>query len=145
MNPVDQSNFRIQWMFLFLALSLTDIHASTNQWMDVPKDGPVVEVNYAQAVACLKQLEANPAVKDFKMSFKEIEPGSLFYAGIPESEQGPTSGLFTQITAQKINEHQTRISIKTIKVGVIFNTRNRKLETERRAELMSLIHRQSSP
>lgn len=81
------------------------------------------------------------------MVYKEVEPGSLFCVGIPESEQGPTSGLFTQIAAQKVGAHQTRISIKTIKVGVFFDSRDRQLERARLNELMALIAReqQSSP
>jgi len=101
----------------------------------------VFDVSYETATNKLSELKLNPAAAKSQISIPghELESGRTYEFFLPETEQGDVSGTYTTIAATKIDSKSTRVEIKTIKLGIIFNSRDRQIEKQRLNELSQLL------
>ncbi|HEY2330005.1 MAG TPA: hypothetical protein VGI63_09365 [Verrucomicrobiae bacterium] len=90
----------------------------------------------------LSALKPNPAA-DWPSHGNELVPGKSYQVGIPEGPQGDVSGIYTTVIATKIDEKRTRVHVETIKLGLIFNAHDRKIEKQRLNELIQLLSNKS--
>ena len=69
---------------------------------------------------------------------QELRAGE-YYPRLPEEPLGNVSGTDTSILVTRIDAQSTRVQMKTIKMGLFFNSRDRRLEKQRMDELSQLL------
>ena len=98
------------------------------------------DARYETVTNKLSALKLNPAVRFYIPAHgHEIVTGQSFEYSLSETVEGPTSGTYTTIIATRIAPKSTRVQIKTIKRGIIFNSRDRRIEKRRLNELSQLL------
>jgi hypothetical protein len=98
----------------------------------------VFNVSYETVTNKLSALKPNPAADGFSFPGRELAPGQ-FYLDVPEGPQGDVSGTDTSILVTRIDAKSARVQMKTIKLGLFFNSRDRKIEQQRLNELTQLL------
>ena len=98
----------------------------------------VFNVSYETVTNKLSALKPNPAAKGWSIPGGEVTPGK-YYLCIPEGPQSDVSEKDTAILVTKIDAKSARVQMKTIKLGLFFNSRDRKIETQRLNELTQLL------
>jgi hypothetical protein len=87
-------------------------------------------------------LSPNP-ISNFQPSGREIVAGQSYEFFLPEGEQDPASGTYTTILVTRIDSKNTRVLIKTTRLGAIFNSRDRQIEIQRLNELSRLLSKKT--
>jgi hypothetical protein len=98
----------------------------------------VFNVSYETVTNTLSALKPNPAAKGWSIPGGEVTPGK-YYLCIPEGPQSDVSEKDTAILVTKIDAKSARVQMKTIKLGLFFNSRDRKIEQQRLNELTQLL------
>ena len=98
----------------------------------------VFNVSYETVTNTLSALKPNPAAKGWSIPGEEVTPGK-YYLCIPEGPQSDVSEKDTAILVTKIDAKSARVQMKTIKLGLFFNSRDRKIEQQRLNELTQLL------
>jgi len=80
---------------------------------------------------------------NFPPSGREILAGQSYEFFLPEGEQDSASGTFSVIRVTKIDSKNTRVQIKTTKLGPLYNTRDRQVEEQRLKELSQMLSKKS--
>jgi len=126
--------------FLAFATVFTSFSAPTNQPPQLSADQLRNELEGVQKAVTnkLSALKPNPAADGFSFPGRELAPGQ-FYLDVPEGPQGDVSGTDTSILVTRIDAKSARVQMKTIKLGLFFNSRDRKIEQQRLNELTQLL------
>ena len=98
----------------------------------------VFDASFETVTNKLLDLKPNPDAKVDVIPGRELKSG-LFYLCIPEQPVGDITGKDTAILVTRINLKSTRVQMKTTKLGLFFNSRDRQLEKQRMAELSELL------
>ena len=98
----------------------------------------VFVASYEMVTNKLAALKPNPAAGGWSIPGTEVKPGE-YYLCIPEEPLGDVSGKDTSILVTRIDANSARVQMKTIKLGLFFNSRDRKIETQRLNELSQLL------
>jgi hypothetical protein len=98
----------------------------------------VFDVSYETVTNTLSALKPNPAAKGWSIPGREVALGE-YYLCIPEGPQSDVSEKDTAILVTRIDSKSTRVQMKTVKLGLFFNSRDRKVETQRLNELTQLL------
>lgn len=98
----------------------------------------VFNVNYEAVTNKLSLLKPNPAASGWSFPGQELAAGQ-FYLDLPEGPQGDVSGTDTTILITRVDAQSTRVQMKTIKFGLFFDSRDRRLEQQRMNELSQLL------
>ena len=95
-------------------------------------------VSYEIVTNKLSALKLNTTAVGYSLPGRELAAGK-FYIYLPETPQGDVSGTGTSILVTKIDAQNTRVQMKTIKLGLLFDSRDRQLEKQRMDELSQLL------
>ena len=98
----------------------------------------VFDVSYESVTNKLSELKPNPAANGRSIPGREVMPGQ-FYVCIPEGPESDVSEKDTSILVTRIDANTTHVQMKTVKMGIIFNSRDRQIEKERMDELSKLL------
>lgn len=98
----------------------------------------IFDVSYETVTNKLSKLKPNPAAIGESIPGTEVAPGQ-YYLCVLEEPLGDVSGKDTAILVTRIDLKSTRIQMKTIKLGLFFNGRDRRIEKERMNELAQLL------
>jgi len=99
----------------------------------------VFDVSYEIVTNKLSALKISPeAAKGYSFAGRELAPGQYYFA-LPESLNNDVTGKNTDILVTKIDSKNARVQMKTINMGLLFNTRDRWLEKQRLNELSQLL------
>jgi len=102
----------------------------------------VFDASYETVTNKVTALKPNPAANGWLIPGNEIAQGQ-YYLCIPEEPPGDVSGKYTAILVTRIDLKNTRVQIKTIKLGLIFNSRDRRIEKQRMNELSQLLSKKN--
>jgi len=109
------------------------VHKAVDKGLD-----QIFDVSYETVTNKLSALKPNPAAGGWSIPGVEVAPGE-FYLSIPEEPPGDVSGKDTSILVTRIDSKSTCIQMKTVKLGLFFNSRDRKIEQQRLTELTRLL------
>ena len=98
----------------------------------------IFSVSYEIVTNKLSALKPNATAAGYSFPGRELAAGQ-FYIGLPESPQGDVSGTDTSILVTKIGAQNTRVQMKSIKLGLLFDSRDRQIEKQRMDELSQLL------
>jgi hypothetical protein len=99
----------------------------------------IYDVSYEMITNTLPALKTSPeAAKGYSFPGQELAAGQ-YYIELPEGPQGDVSGTDTSILITRIDSKSTRVQMKTIKLGLFFNSRDQKIEKQRLNELTQLL------
>ncbi len=98
----------------------------------------VFDISYESVTNKLLELKPNPAANGWSIPGHEVTSGQ-FYLCIPEGPQSDVTEKDTSILVTRIGANSTRVQMKTIHMGIIFNSRDRQIEKQRLNELSQLL------
>jgi hypothetical protein len=96
-------------------------------------------VSYEAATNKLSELKPNPAAAGFKIPARELVPGKSFEFDLPETLPGDVSGTDTMIDVTNLGPNSVGVRVETIKLGIFFNSHDKKIQRERFDELSQLL------
>ena len=99
----------------------------------------VFAASYETVTNKLSALKISPeAAKGYAFPGRELAPGE-FLLELPENLNNDITGKNTEILVTKINPESTRVHMKTVSLGLLFNHRDRQMEKQRMDELSGLL------
>ena len=101
----------------------------------------VFNVSYETITNKLAALKPNPAASGYSFSGREFAAGQ-YYLDLPEGPQGDVSGTDTSILVTRIDAQSTRVQMKTIQLGFLFNSRNRRMELFAHGRIVAIAFHQ---
>ena len=104
----------------------------------------IVDLSYETVTNKLSAYQPNPVaagVSSFSGPWHVAGQHSEFE--VDEGPQEDLSGTYTMIVVTGIDAKSTRLQIKTTKLGLLFDTRDRKIEKQRLSELSGLLLKRS--
>jgi len=96
-------------------------------------------VSYEVATNKLSELKPNPAAAGFKLKPIEPVPGKSCQIDLPETVPGDVTGTDTMIDVTNLGPNSVGVRVETIKLGLFFNSRDRRIEKQRMNELSELL------
>jgi hypothetical protein len=96
-------------------------------------------VSYEAATNKLSEMKLNPAAAGDKLNPIELVAGKSYQIDLPETLPGDVSGTDTMIDVTNLGPNSVRVRVETIKEGLFFNRRDRRIEKQRMNELSELL------